>query len=226
MEIDSLATFGELNIRVDPSYKGWGFTAFFQIDMIENDFSQFSNPLGEYNINLMNKPYSIFSWELATSYNRLQAGLIYGLSNFEDNGHDSLDIELNTSQYGLSLGYKIIDNKRIILMSKIALKWYRYRLINSDKDREISLNKYITERDLDIRFNQTTGFFGTSLAYKIYKYNYLVSNDYWTIGLYGGYLLKLNDYPWIYSKKNRLQSENKIDMKNFNFGFAISFNID
>jgi hypothetical protein len=50
MEIDSLATFGDPNTRFDPSHKGWGFTAFFQIDMIENNFSQFSNPLGDYNI--------------------------------------------------------------------------------------------------------------------------------------------------------------------------------
>lgn len=228
MEIDitNLDYPNSNSYRIDPSLKGWGFTGLFQFDMIKNDFGQFLTQLGDYNIDLMNKAHAIEGWELAATYNRYQAGLIYGLTYSDNYNHDSLDIEFNTTQFGLSLGYKIIDNKRLVLTPKIALKWYRFRLINSDKDKRITLNQYLTERDLDIRFNQTTGFIGTSLSYKIYKYNYLIASDYWTIGFYGGYILKLNDYPWIYSHRNRLKSENKIDMSNFNFGLAISFNID
>jgi hypothetical protein len=225
METDSLATFDGLFGSIDPSEKGWGFTAFIQIDIVENNFEQFLNPLGDYNIRILNNAYSISGWKLAATYNRFQAGLNYGLSYSSDKNQDSLFIELNSSQYGLSFGYKIIDSRRIVITPEIALKWYRYRLINSDQIRRISLNQYMEDRDLDIRFNQTTGYIGTSLAYKIYRYNYLLT-DYLTIGLYAGYLFKLNDYPWIYSKRNRLNSNSRIDMDNFNIGLAVSFNID
>ena len=213
--------------NLDPSEKGWGFTSSFQIDGLKNDFSQFLEPLGDYNINFMNKTYAFTSFDFAATYNRYQAGLMYGTESEYSEGiaGDSLDADLNSLLFGLSLGYKLIDSRRIVLMPGVALKWYRYRLINSDKDRKIPLSQYISDRDLDIRFNQTALFLGTSLGYKIYN-NFLFVSDYWTIGVYGGYLIKLNEDPWIYSERNRLVSDRKIDMSKLNAGIRISFNID
>lgn len=222
-----LIDFDYSDEKLDPSKKGWGYTSFFQIDGLKNDFSQFLEPLGDYNISFMNKTYTLSTFEFAATYNRYQMGLVYGTDSkySEGNAGDSLDTELNSKLFGLSFGYKLIDSKRIVLMPGLALKWYRYRLINSDTDRKISLDKYMSDRDLDIRFNQCALFLGSSLGYKIYN-DFLFAGDYWTIGFYGGYLFKLNENPWIYSKKNRLVSDSKIDMSKLNAGIRISFNLD
>jgi len=222
--LDDLSKKG--HFKIDPSLKYWGFVGSFQIDMIKFGFDDFSTFLGNDNIELMNKTNTFTNWELSASYNRLQAGIIYGLSSSGNYDHDSLDMDLNNNLYGLSFGYKIVDNTRLVITPKVAVKLYNYRIVNSDKDRRISLNQYIIDRDLDVRFNQTIGFVGASLAYKLYKHNFIFSSDYWTVGFYGGYIFKLNDRPWIYSKRNRLIDDNKINVANFNFGLSISFVVD
>ena len=56
----------------------------------------------------------------------------------------------------------------------------------------------------------------------MYKYNFL-SGNYWTVGVYGGYSFKINENPWIYSKRNRLTTGSKIHVENYNIGIYISF---
>jgi hypothetical protein len=107
----------------------------------------------------------------------------------------------------------------------VALKWNRYRLINSDNERRIPIQQYVDERDLDIRFNQLTGFVGLNLSFKFYKYNPLRSN-YWTFGIYGGYCFKINDKPWVYSKRNRLTTDAEIEVDKLNFGIHFSFHLE
>ncbi len=206
----------------DQSVHYWGFTALFQVDMIKNDFGEFSSLLGEYNTDLMNNSGAVYSWECALTYNRFHYGFTFGIQNLPTENHDSLELECNTTLYGLSLGYKIVNSKRLIVMPECGVKWYRYRLLNYPDTRKIPLNQYLTERDLDMRFNQTTGFIGLNLAYKIYFNTYPFSN-YYTIGLYGGYIFKLNNKPWIYSRRNRLKSNHNIDMYPLNLGIFMSF---
>ncbi len=212
--------------KIDPRLKGWGFVGSLQLDMIEKDFMQYSSLFGDDNIDLMNKQDVLTNWELSVSYQRYRAGVIYGWSYSSNYEHDSLDIEFNNGMYGLSLGYKIVDSRRLVFVPNLAIKWYRFRLINSDKDRRIALNQYMTERDLDVRLNQTVGFIGASLSYKFYRFNYIIQSDCWSVGLYGGYIFKLNEHPWIYSKRNRLIDNNQILTGNLNVGLSLSFIID
>lgn len=225
MLYDDFTDFEPINYSMNPKLR-WGVNFSFQLDMIEKDFNMFSSYFGDDNIEFMNKLDVVKNWELSVSVQRYQAGLIYGWSYSGIYDNDSLDIEFNNSLYGLSMGYKLVDSKHIAFVPKFAVKWYRFRLINNDKDRKISLNQYMTDRDLDVRLNQTIGFIGASLSYKIYKVNYIIPSDYWSVGLYGGYIFKLNDYPWIYSRQNRLMDNNKILLSDFNIGLSISFMID
>lgn len=203
----------------------FGFILFLQADFIFNDFEDFRSVLKDYNVDLMNKSRGIFSVEMAGTYKSYYAGLNIGWASIGNYRHDSLDIEFNTAQYGLHFGYNLLNSKRILFTPKVAVKWNRYRLLNNDKESRIPIEQYVSERDIDLRFNQITGFIGFNLSYKIKNFNVL-STEYWTVGVYGGYAFKLNDNPWIYSRGNRLTSSRKISVENYNLGIHFSFNID
>ena len=222
--------YGTPNYKIiyhEPSFRNnrFMFIASFQADMIRNDFGMYKSILGSYNTDLMNGSGVVANFEIAGTYKRCYVGFNIGFSQSNDNNHDSLNIEFNTTQYGLHFGYNIINSKRILLTPEFAVKWYRYKLINNDKDRQIPLQQYITDRDLDIRFNQLTGCLALKLSYKIYE-PCLFSSGYWIFGLYGGYIFKLNEKPWTYSKGNRLTGDYEINMKNYNIGISFAFCID
>jgi len=202
----------------------FGFITAFQVDFIYADFNAFEPVLGSYNTELMSNSNGIFNFELGGTYKKYYAGISWGFAYDGDYKHDSLDIEFNSLQYGLHFGYYLLDSKRFQIVPKVAVKWNRYRLINSDNDNRIPIEQYVSERDIDIRFNQTTGFVGLNTAYKLYKHGILPSN-YWTIGVYGGYTFKLNADPWIYSRRNRLTTDKSISIKNYSLGFYFSFNL-
>lgn len=52
-----------------------------------------------------------------------------------------------------------------------------------------------------------------------------VNGEYWSIGLFGGYAMKLNQKPWMYSGANRLTTDGEIELDNFTFGMNLSFYI-
>jgi hypothetical protein len=214
------------NLKTDTKQiLNFGFIALLQVDFIFNDFGEFRSLLKDYNVDLMNKSSGTLSIELAGTYKRFYAGFNIGWASNNDYKHDSLDIEFNTTQYGLHFGYNLLNTKRILFTPNIAIKWNRYRLLNNNKDNSIPIEQYISERDLDLRFNQITGFVGFNLSYKLYN-SILFPDNYWTFGIYGGYAFKLNDYPWIYSRANRLTSDKKIGVENYNFGIHFSFNFE
>ncbi len=203
----------------------FGFVSAIQIDVTHIGFSEFEPLFGTDNIDLMNKPIGALSIEVGTTYKRYYAGFNFGFSTARNYEPDSLDIKFNTTQYGLHFAYNLINSRRFLITPKVAIKWNRYRLINSDKDRQIPIEQYISDRDLDVRWNQLTGFVGLNLSYKLYENNFL-STDFWTVGIYGGYYFRLTDKPWIYSKCNRLISDSKIHPKKFNIGLYFSFHFE
>ncbi|HAN78180.1 MAG TPA: hypothetical protein DCQ31_10610 [Bacteroidales bacterium] len=203
----------------------YGFISFLQVDFILNDFGDFRTLLNNYNADLMNRSSGIFSIEFAGTYKKYYAGFNLGWANDGVYNHDSLSIEFNTTQYGLHFGYNLLNTKRLLITPKIAIKWNRYGLLNYDKDKSIPIEKYMHERDLDLKFNQMIGFAGVNLSYKISNFNPLPT-DYWTFGVYGGYAFKLHNETWIYSHGNRLESNGKIRVENYNFGIHFSFNFD
>jgi hypothetical protein len=200
------------------------FIMSIQTDIIFNDFSAFKTSLGSHNTDMLEKTGATINWELAGSYKKYFAGFNIGILYNTNSKDDSLNICLNSTHYGLQFGYCLIDSKRIWFTPEFALKWYKYRLTNSNNENQIPLNQYLTDRDLDIRFNQLTGFMGFKLGYKFYNKSDFVYN-YWTAGIYGGYIFKINDYPWLYSRDNRLINNIKIGMENYNIGLFFSLNI-
>lgn len=45
-------------------------------------------------------------------------GLDYGYQLNSNNDHDSLDLEFNTTKFGLVFGYRIFESKRFVIVPK------------------------------------------------------------------------------------------------------------
>lgn len=209
-------------IPIPQKKESLGFHSSLQIDFIKNNFNQFAPVLESFNIDLMNQTVGVLDLELGGQYKRLYAGFNVGKAGNYDNTQDSLDVEFHVMQYAFTFEYTILQSRRFQLNAKADLKWRRYRLLNNDKERQISFPKYINDRDLDIRFNQTSSSLGLDFAYKMYRHSILFT-DCWAVGCYGGYLVKITDRPWVYSSRNRLMSDYKIDVNNYNFGVYCAF---
>jgi hypothetical protein len=228
-----IVTPGSSYVRKYPGHKkqkrDLHFTAAtnLQVDILKNDFSAFDNLLGSYNTELMNNSVGTVDIEFNGFINNWMAGINYGSSMNSRDYNDSLDLDFITTNFGLVFGYRILESKRFIIVPKINLKWNHYRLINSDNTHRIPVSQYVEDRDLDIRFNQLTAAAGLRISYKIYKgFPWIVPYDHMSIGMYGGYVVQINRNPWIYAVRNRLMTNNKININHLNLGVSFTFYID
>ncbi len=191
------------------------------LDVVFADFAEFSHLLGSYNTDIMDY-FSITGPEFGASFSRVYFGFGLGMGYSYNNDHDTLIINLNNTAYKLNIGFDLVNAGRIRLTPMVSLRWLKYRLQNYDADRKISLPSYLEDRDLDLRFNQTIAVAGLNIEYLIYSKT-IVPSDYWSVGLFGGYATKLNRKPWIYSKGNRIITDDKINLKPLTFGITISY---
>lgn len=235
--LDTINDILIIKLEKDPNYKkkykndsqlnnkskktNFGALYYIKVDFIFNDFNDFENILPEHYIDLMNKSNGVITSELAVSYKKFYWSLSCGFKLDDISDNDTLNIEFNTSQYGIHFGYNLFNNKHLLLTPKVAIKWSRYRLLQNEKQNSIPIEQYIDKRDLDLRFNQLTGFLGLNISYKFHNYSEL-SNRSFSMGLYGGYAFKVHNNPFIYSRGNRLVSPSIINIKNYNIGILFS----
>ena len=199
----------------------------FYFDLMFPDFKAFENELGKENIDYLNRQDFAFGIELGFTKKRFYHGYHLGLSFGTNTDNDSITKEVNKSVFGTQIGYKIIDSKRLSFMPNLGIKWYKYRLFNYDENSKIPLNQHLDQRrDLDLRFNHIVGYLGGNLAFKLKPRNKdAYNNAYWSIGIYGGFLFKIHPHPIIYNKRSRLTSNEKVSIKNYNFGIHFTGNI-
>jgi len=206
----------------NPAYSNIGFIFSSQIDGLKTSFNNFESILGKENVDNLKLHLNV-GFEYAFSYRGLYFALNHGhVTGGEGVELDSVDArkgKYKTFLLGTHFGYNIVNSKRFLITPKVGVKWYRYRILNYDSDWSIPMEQYITNMDLDIRFNHLIGFAGVSCNYKV---AYIDETTSLLLGFYGGYAFKLNDKPWIYSGNNRLITDKKIDFSNFNFGMTVS----
>ena len=214
------------------------FTISIQADILRPSFNNFESLLGKVNVDSLGS--GSLGLEYAFVYRRFLFALNHGHYFHNNVKLDStLKGDYRTFSLGSHFGYNVINSKRFMITPKIGIKWYRYRMINYDSSRKIPMEQYITNKDLDIRFNHLIGFTGVSCNYKFYgdnpDYDNFRNENYyyhkspqitWSIGFYGGYAFKLNDKPWVYSNHNRLITDQKIKFNNFNLGVTVSLFIN
>jgi len=193
------------------------------IDALATDFSQFSSSIGSYNTDIMDK-FRVIGPELGVSFSKMYIGIGLGFGYGRKHDYDSLVLDQNNTAYCINFGYDVIKAERVRLTPLISVRWLRSKLINYANEDKIPLSQYLDERDLDLRFNQTIAVAGINLECLLYNEAY-VNGEYWSIGLFGGYAMKLTKEPWIYSKGNRTTAEGEIGIDHLAFGLNLSFYI-
>ncbi len=193
------------------------------LDAVFSDFNEFAPLLGSYNTEVMDY-FSVAGPELGASFSGVYFGLGLGLGYGYRDNNDTLIINLNNTAYKINLGFDLVSTSRLRITPMVSLRWLRYRLLNYSGERKISLTSYLDERDLDLRFNQAIAVAGLNIEYLMYS-QVFGQGDYWSVGLFGGYATKINHSPWIYSRGNRLLTDNSINLKPLTIGFSISFYI-
>lgn len=212
----------ELNSLLQQCETKYGFAIFFKANSFKSNFDNYTSILKEYNTNLMNKLNGFGIFSAVGRYRKYCLEISFGLQYLMDAYRDSLDLAIYSNQYGISFGYQLINMSGFVLSPKFAMNLNRYHLTNNNPQETIPLEQYMYERDLDIRFFQLTGSVGFDLSYQAKKMN----KSYYTIGIYAGYIFKINQNPWMYSRSNSLSSEGEIRIDPIQFGFSISSNID
>ncbi|MCK7541891.1 MAG: hypothetical protein MZV63_68905 [Marinilabiliales bacterium] len=191
------------------------------MDAVFTDFAEFTPELGSYNTEVMDY-FAVIGPELGAIVSRVYFGFGIGFGYSYKDDYDSLVVDLNNTLYKFSLGYDLVSSQRIRLAPLLSVKWLRYRLMNYPDERKITLTSYLAERDIDIRFNQTIAVAGLDLEY-LMSAGKNGRSDYWSIGIEGGYAVRLNQTPWVYSKGNRLLTDNQIGLDHLAFGLSISY---
>jgi len=207
----------------DQDFVPWiTFRSSLSLDALFTDFSEFSSSIGSFNTDAMDY-FAVTGPELGVSVHRFYTGFRLGMGNGYSEEHDTLVVDLSNTSFSLNLGYDLISSRRIRMTPLISLKLLRIRLQNYCNERRIPLTRYLDERDLELRFNQMAAVAGINLEYLIYSDIFPGGGDYWSVGAFGGYAMKLNRTPWIYSRGNRLITSNEIDLRHFTFGLSVSF---
>ncbi|MDZ7635449.1 MAG: carboxypeptidase-like regulatory domain-containing protein [Bacteroidales bacterium] len=212
-------------VFIDDSYNQRGnrsvMRSTLSLDAVFTDFAEFTPDLGSYNTEVMDY-FAVIGPELGAIVSGVYFGLGLGVGYSYKDDYDSLVVDLNNTLYKFSLGYDLVSSTRIRLAPILSVKWLRYRLMNYPNERKITLTSYLGERDIDIRFNQTIAVAGVDLEYIMYTSS-VGRSDYWSVGIEGGYAVRLNQTPWVYSKGNRLMTDNQIGLDHLTFGLSLSY---
>jgi hypothetical protein len=204
----------------------WGGGIYYRGDYNYINFDGFNDVLAPYNLDIMYKPLAT-TIGVNTDFNRFTLGLMWGFYFSGKKATDSLNIEFNKSIWGISGGYYLVDSKCWRITSKIDFKWSRYHLINGPMNYKAKLEDYIQNHDdyIDLKFNQLTLNPGFKIEYKFFDKKSCPTDFFYTYGIFGDYNIKLSDSPYVYSGRNRLFTNDRLQMGNFCLGFIVSANL-
>ena len=191
------------------------------LNALFTDYSEFTPYIGSYNTDLM-RFFSVAGPELGASFARVYFGIGFGMGYGNKDDNDTLAIDISNTSYNLTIGYDLISSRRIRLTPTVTARWLRCRLQNYPGERKIPLTTYLDERDIDIRFNQAIAVAGLNLEYLMYS-GTAGKGDYWSVGLSGGYAIRINQSPWVYSRGNRLITDRRIDLSPVAVSLSISY---
>jgi hypothetical protein len=132
-----------------------------------------------------------------------------------DNSDDSLTLNINHHTLEATIGYNLLIHRKCFISIYSGLKYNRIRNNIDEKKDEITLEKYLQNRDFDLRIGQLSLATGFHFSY-VYK-------DQYTIGFYVAYLHKLHKNAWISSENNSISHNFGSPFKNINIGLGMGY---
>lgn len=190
-------------------------------DAILTDFSEFTALLGSHNTEAMDY-FAVTGPEIGASFPRFYTGFGIGMGYTYKEDYDTLVVDLKNTLFKFSFGYDLISSRRIRMTPIVSLRLMKSRLRNYPGERKVPLEEYLLKKETDLRFNQAMAVAGLNLEYLMYSGNRGMS-DYWSVGLFGGYAVKLNRKPWIRSDGNRITTDSAIRLNPLTAGISISY---
>lgn len=182
-------------------------------DNVFKSFDEFSNLLGEDNIETMGQMGGVVGFEFSMSLNQVFTKLSYGIQNGVWVENDLKRIRFKERQYALGFGIEYFF-KSFHLVPLFEIKWQRYHLVNHAKTP--------SNKDLDMKMNQIYASQGMRMGYRFYSGDIWFSS-YMIIGVYFNYIYKLHKYPFARIDGNREYYNQEIGLMPLNWGFYWAF---
>ncbi len=211
-------------LRGDPVEEATGrviIRATLGLDIFTADFSAYSSLLGEHNTEALNY-FALTGPEISASFPRLYTDIGIGSGYIYHKKIDTIIVDLTNTLYKFSLGYNLINSERVRLTPLVSVRLLRSRLKNFSGERKIPIEEYLQNREIDLRFRQAMAVAGVNLEY-IFHSGLNAFSEQWSVGIFGGYQLKLHQYPWIRSAGNRITGGRAVRLSPFTAGISISF---
>jgi hypothetical protein len=226
LSIDTLWTprHPKKNLPAKKDSKAYPLSMQLGFDFSNTNFDDYLPQLGAPSVDFLNKTKILINFGLAYQGKKLKGGLNFGYTPAADlNKDDSLKLTLDNYYLDLYLGMPIVDSRRFRLTPKVGLKYYEYHFISAPDVAEVSLDRYLDEREIELKFAQALGYTGIDLEYKFYHHS-TYNTVMWTVGLYGNYLFRLHDGPAISTKRNKITHDADIRYNRLNFGLNVGVN--
>ncbi len=150
--------------------------------------------------------------------NWMYTSVSYSYSFTRRKENDFLVSKLNQYSLAARFGYNVVKKPRAVISPYIGLRYTRFRHLTSLKDKNVSLDDYLSVRDIDLRVSQWSGEVGISSTFLVH--------DNWSVGLYLAFLLHFSEHPTVRTKQNKITNRinNPIDNFVIGIGFGMGLN--
>jgi hypothetical protein len=189
----------------------------YDFDRLEVNFNDFSNNIDSINLANLNKLDNNFSMAIGLTKKKYYARINIGSIGNTEKYLDSINVKYRNYQFGLELGYFLLDYKGYIIKPCFSMNYICYRLVNFPSDKIISYNEYYAFNSVDLRINQFIGILKVRLE--------LNPNDDITIGGYCGYAFKMNNKAFVHTNRNTIRNSHKVELNSITYGISTTLYI-
>ena len=183
----------------------------------KTSFDQYINEIGLENVEILNNTSTQYVFDIHGYMNKFYLSIGGGFIE-EEKKLDSIRIRASSGHIGAYFGYNVLNNW-ITITPTIGLLTYRSRLFNSSATEPEQLDKYIQNKEIDLKMRKYFGSGGIDVNIKLNK-NATNIGDYYLLGFRTHYLVGLHNNTILKSRETKLLSNSSIDFGNLHFRVA------
>ncbi len=195
-----------------------GFGWSIGVATFQTDFSQFTNELGNENVQLLENTSMHYSFDFHGYINKFYL-CIGGGNNEQKKELDSIKQRVFSGHIATYFGYNIL-NKWITVTPTVGLLTFRSRLFNSSVGDTEQLINYVQNKEIDLKMRKYFASGGVDVNIRLNR-NPSFQGEYFLLGFRTNYLLDLHANTILNSKENRLKSNSTIDFNNLHFRIVL-----